>query len=98
MIRYLGNYTHTPIRPKRRAPSFSVSEERRQDDEPGETNNILLEYGDFDLDEYFAATDPPVLPAQVTQFWQEVAGIAEAISEIHRFTMRRAGVRQEYSG
>ena len=60
--------------------------------------NILLEYGELDLDEYFFSRDPPILPSQIASFWRNMLDIASAIANIHQFSKLRAGIMQAYSG
>lgn len=62
--------------------------------------NILLEYGQLDLDEYFFDCDilPPVLPEEIHGFWQDLFGIAAALGQLHNFTIRREEESHDYHG
>ncbi|KAL8716475.1 MAG: hypothetical protein Q9225_006202 [Loekoesia sp. 1 TL-2023] len=62
------------------------------------TYNILLEYGELDLDEYFFSKAAPVTPADIVSFWKKMLNIASTVSDIHLFAKARAGVMQAYSG
>lgn len=62
------------------------------------TFSLLLEYGDLDLDEYFALDDVPATISQIADFWQHLSQIGNAIVAIHNFTRLRAGEVQEYIG
>lgn len=67
----------------------------------GDTNtayNILLEYADYDLDEYFFSRDPPLLASDIVNFWSSMFKVADALSNIHQFAKARAGVVREYHG
>ncbi|KAF2811553.1 uncharacterized protein BDZ99DRAFT_518812 [Mytilinidion resinicola] len=59
-------------------------------DPTSRTHNILLEYGDQDLDEYFADEEsyPPVLTTEITVFWKSLFKVADAISTIHTLPFR----------
>ena len=70
MIRYLGDYSHQEIR--------HVSEEITET-----THNILLEYGELDLDEYFIERLPPVLQTEIETFWKALFEVADAVEAIH---------------
>ena len=47
------------------------------------THNILLEYGELDLDEFFADFDPPVHPLEIIGFWQKFLKTADALHKVH---------------
>lgn len=96
MVRYLTEYGHKEIQ---RAPGGSGTVE------PGSvqnvtktTYNILLEYGDCDLDEFFAERLPPVLDTEVEAFWQDLFEIADAVEGIHNLEVCTDGMRQKFYG
>jgi serine/threonine protein kinase len=62
--------------------------------------NILLEFGELDLDEFFFEEGrlPPVLPNEVQGFWKDVFEVATAVKAIHLFKRQRGDVSQEYYG
>lgn len=60
--------------------------------------NILLEYGDFDLEEHFELHVPPVLPAEILKFWTNLFEVARAIEKVHKIETRRGDRQQEYFG
>jgi hypothetical protein len=64
------------------------------------TYNILLEYGERDLDEFFFDRGhlPPVLPAEIRKFWAEIFATAAAVKNIHSFKKQREGVSREFYG
>jgi serine/threonine protein kinase len=49
----------------------------------GPTYNLLLEYADCDLDEYFADTHPPEDAQQILHLWKQFGGLAEALQTVH---------------
>lgn len=57
-------------------------------DGKGSTYNILLEYAENDLAEYFHLSSP-VLPSHITDFWERLLRIASAIKEFHNFETKR---------
>lgn len=64
------------------------------------TFNILLEFGELDLDEFFYVEGrlPPVLPNEMYGFWRDLFEVATAIKGIHRFERRQGDVSQAYYG
>ena len=67
-------------------------------EEDQKTYNILLEYGEADLDEYFSTTPPPALASEIIAFWEDLFKVAEAVRDLHSFEFPRAGVEREYHG
>lgn len=49
-------------------------------------HNIILEYGQQDLDEYLADTYPPVLNAEIIAFWEEIFKVAYTLRDLHQFS------------
>ena len=47
--------------------------------------NMVLEYGELDLDEYFYENirSPPVLFGEIHAFWHNLSSIANGLSDIH---------------
>lgn len=68
MVRYLGDYSHDEI---------------SKDGTISRTHNILLEFGECDLDEYFAENPPPVQSADIVKFWNDLFEVAEALKTFH---------------
>lgn len=52
------------------------------------THNILLEYAENDLDEYFRRS-PPVLTDHIQMFWENLLRVVVAIQELHDFEVQR---------
>ena len=98
MVRYLGDYEHPEITTSstRQEPGIGAAEEPK--DSCKTTQNILLEYGEFDLDEFFAERLPPVLRNEVEDFWTALFQVAFAVDSIHNLTITTGGVAREYHG
>lgn len=47
--------------------------------------NILLEYAEMNLHEFFKAYDPPQLAAEIYSQWKEFCQVAYAIETLHGF-------------
>ncbi|KAI1410206.1 hypothetical protein F5Y13DRAFT_202335 [Hypoxylon sp. FL1857] len=65
------------------------------------TWNILLEYGDEDLEEFFASplNYPPNLNPETVQFWNSLANVAKALDAMHNLDLERENGRHDsYSG
>ncbi|OTA58295.1 hypothetical protein K449DRAFT_397906 [Hypoxylon sp. EC38] len=65
------------------------------------TRNILLEYGDEDLEEFFASSFnyPPNLNAETIQYWRSLANVAKALDAMHDLDLERENGRHDrYSG
>ena len=65
------------------------------------TYNILLEYGEFDLEEFFGEQQqyPPVLQLEIVLFWESFFKVADAISRVHNLTIKTEdGKTKIYNG
>lgn len=65
------------------------------------TYNILLEYGEFDLDEFFGEQhrQPPILGSEIVSFWKSFFKVADAISTLHNLTIQTEDGRTKgYNG
>ncbi|CZR54532.1 uncharacterized protein PAC_04416 [Phialocephala subalpina] len=89
MVRYLGGYSHRAMLAEAREGSRSKGRY---------THNILLEFGDRDLDLLFADKLPPVLQDDIQAFWQNLFAVADAVKGVHRFEINNDGIIKEYSG
>ena len=96
MVRYLADYGHKEIRRPQNSTEAGIIGEREETIKT--TYNILLEYGESDLDEFFAARLPPVLETEVEAFWKALFEVADAIEGIHNLKTSTDGVVQEYHG
>lgn len=86
MVRYLGEYTHEGHQVR---GTSQVSEK---------TYNILLEYGDLDLDEYFLERLPPVFPTEIIRFWRDLFEVGEAIRGVHNLKYGKGEFAEDYYG
>lgn len=70
--------------------------------EAGDTSpnhNIILEYGQQDLDEYLADTYPPVLNTEIIAFWEDLFKVAATLKSLHQFEYKgEDGKIQYYKG
>lgn len=81
---------------------------QHEDYKTGEmTYNILLEYGEVDLDEFFFSEHqqppnfrrrPPVFPEEIRDFWSSILELVEAVKDVHSFTKQRGQENQDYFG
>lgn len=78
---------------------YSVEEEMTGQDGTSRmerTTNLLLEYGELDLDEYFAdpAISPPAYALEIINFYREVFKIANVLRCLHKVPIERDGQSQ----
>jgi hypothetical protein len=93
MVRCLGDYSQAELTWQREGTdSDNKSAMTRV------THNILLEYGELDLEELFFDHSPPTLSKEISLFWENLSAIAHAIAGIHQFEIPRGGVQQAYHG
>ena len=62
------------------------------------TQNILLEYGDCDLDDLFYFQLPPVLQTEIEEFWNHLFEVADAVEKIHNLTIVNDKIATHYYG
>ncbi|KAK0114162.1 hypothetical protein ONS95_013663 [Cadophora gregata] len=96
MVQFLGAYGHEEAEiPSQNNPTtYANSCEGRV----RPTHNIILEFGENDLEEYFAGTVPPYLQAELDAFWRGLFVVAEAVKSIHNLTIDTDGRKEEFSG
>jgi hypothetical protein len=70
MVQFLGQFVYDKIGPSGTRETLY---------------NILLEFGEFDLEEFFGDQQqyPPVLQLEIVDFWQSFFKVADAISRVH---------------
>lgn len=71
------------------------------DDKRETTYNILLEFGEFDLDQFFGDQQqyPPVLQPEIVRFWESFFKVADAISRVHNLVVETEdGQKEVYRG
>jgi hypothetical protein len=90
IVRCLAEYIHREIRRPPDSPQSPHLPDQAADEEVRTTYNILLEYGEFDLDEYFAEFLPPVLQTELEKFWSALFEVADAVEGIHNLAIRIA--------
>ena len=94
MVKYLGDYGHQEA--QQTSPGSDLNG-RKSEETSVVTHNILLEYGDCDLDEYFAQRLPPVFRTEIESFWQSLAEVADALNGVHNLE-DKDGIVQKYHG
>ena len=83
-VRYLGSYSRKEvIRSATGNPKGHDGAAGEQTPEQKFSYNILLQYGDFDLDDYFKESLPPVLQAEIDAFWSDLFQVADGLEGIH---------------
>ena len=88
MVRYFGEYRYEESQSSLEATSSRI----------GLTYNMILELGELDLDDYFAEVPPPVLQADIEDFWENMADIANALGSIHNLEENIHGRVEKYYG
>lgn len=83
MVQFLGEYE---------------IDERLEDGTVARTYNLLLEYGEEDLEEFFASTRnyPPILNTETIQFWESLANVANALHSMHNLVLKRQDGRHHF--
>ncbi|KAI1089040.1 hypothetical protein F5B19DRAFT_468927 [Rostrohypoxylon terebratum] len=76
MVKFLGEYE---------------IDEQLEDGGVGHTWNMLLEYGEENLDEFFASQRnyPPSLNPEIIQFWNSLANVGQVLDSIHNLEYGR---------
>jgi len=93
MIRYLGEFEYDFHYP---TPGSKIT---RSPTDPVETTyNIVLEYGDYDLADYFVEFLPPVTFHEILGFWKDLMEIPQEIRDLHNLTRMKGGKSREYWG
>ena len=77
MVRWLGAYSHEDAR-QLSSPSQDSTQESGTT-----THNILLEFGESDLEVLFGEKLPPILPKEIEDFWASFFEVADAVKGIH---------------
>lgn len=99
LVRYLGDYEHIEVQAASTTPqTITESETSEVEVRKIPTLNIILEYGDYDLDEYFREFTPPVFQSEINFFWTGLFDIAHAVEGIHDFAVAKDGRMEEFQG
>jgi len=100
MVRYLGEYIHKEVHESSTKASTvpEIVTPDSQEDETRVTYNILLEFGEFDLEEYLHDVLPPVVQTEVEAFWKGLFEVADAVKGVHNLQTNTDGRVQEYYG
>ena len=95
MVRWLADYTK--VKPSGEFQQSGATGHSGQTAD-NTTYNILLEYGEMDLDEYFGQMAPPARLSDIEAFWRPLFAIADAVNGIHNLKTSDAGIVEEYYG
>ncbi|KAI0970661.1 hypothetical protein F4678DRAFT_114797 [Xylaria arbuscula] len=61
--------------------------------------NILLEFGEDDLNEYFLVYSPPTLGREIIDFWENLFQVVDALQRVHNLEQKRKdGTTDWYMG
>ncbi|KAI1739728.1 hypothetical protein F4680DRAFT_466241 [Xylaria scruposa] len=90
MIKCLGTITWAQYQ---QLPDHPKTDEQRR------SHNILLEYGENDLNEYFYVHSPPTLGREIIDFWENLFQIVDALQRVHNLEQKRKdGTTDWYTG
>ncbi len=56
----------------------------RNGDQKLPRDNIILEYGDRDLDEFLAENYPPIFTSDIVAYWEELFTIVDMLKHLHK--------------
>lgn len=70
------------------------------DKKDGKTYNLLLEFGEKDLEEYCAdlTNVPPVRAWEIIRFWESLFQVANAVEKIHNLRIKQGRRTKDYNG
>lgn len=99
MVRYFGDYEYVEVQTAPTTPQTTIDGEK-SNVEVGKisTFNIILEYADYDLHEYFREFAPPVFQSEANFFWTSMFEVAHAVKNMHDFTVNKDGRMEEFHG
>lgn len=98
MVQYLGDYEHVEVHKSSGPQIITPGGAFETGTITTVTSNIILEYGDYDLDEYFMEFAPPVFQIEIKSFWEGLFDVAYAVRGIHNLEVNRDGRTQEFNG
>ncbi|KAI4218743.1 MAG: hypothetical protein L6R36_008776 [Xanthoria steineri] len=97
MVQFLAAYTHAE-KEGVDAGAQSAPSGTQQGHIPKNTHNLLLEFGEFDLEVFFGERLPPVLQDETDQFWKALFEVADALDGLHNPRVETYGHIQELHG
>ncbi len=98
IVQYLCNYGHKERVPEVVPVTSEIFQSAPHNACFKTTHNIILEYGESDLEECFAETAPPFLQSEVDAFWRGLFVVADAVKSIHNLKVEKEGRFEEYYG
>jgi hypothetical protein len=94
MVRYLTDYIHNEI-----SENPTDAEQGSMDRQLSNfTYNILLEYGQYDLEERFLFARSPVFGKELLEFWKDLFEVADAVEGVHNLKYQREDEIKEFHG
>ena len=95
MVRWLADYkkAHDPGGMVQNAAARGLKRDFNET-----SYNILLEYAQMDLSDYFKNMKPPISSLEIEVFWRALFAIADAVKGIHNLKVKDAGITEEYYG
>ena len=96
MVRWLGNFTQEETR--RRSQPAATEANQILEGSGITTHNILLEFGEEDLEVLFGNRLPPVLHDEIKEFWTSLFDVADAVKAIHHLKIVVNGLLEEFYG
>lgn len=97
MVQFLAAYTHAE-KEGVGAGAQSVPSGTQPGHITKNTHNLLLEFGEFDLEVFFGERLPPVLQDETDQFWRALFEVADALDGLHNPRVKTYGNIQELHG
>jgi hypothetical protein len=101
-VRYLGSYSRKEVIRSTTANTkyhdATAEEQASEQYEPKHSYNILLQYGDFDLDDYFKESLPPVLQVEIEAFWSDLFQVVDGLEGIHHLKIKVENHSVEVAG
>jgi hypothetical protein len=107
MVQYLGCYSHKEeyYKGSENAKGLKDLPTYSHDSIPSEktgvvrpTHNIILEFGESDLEEYFVDNQPPAFQPEVEAFWSGLVEVADAVKGIHTLETENGGKKKQFYG
>ena len=96
MVQYLADYSHKEMKSSPESAGFGQQERGKA--VTTTTHNILLEYGELDLEEFFTRRLPPIHQFEVEEFWKALFEVADALEGVHNLETDAEGGTQLYHG
>ncbi len=94
MVRYLTDYKNEVFENPADAERSSMDGRQFSNF----TYNILLEFGQYDLEERFLFARSPVFGKELIEFWKDLFEVADAVEGVHNLKYQREDEIKEFQG